>query len=222
MILPTGGGGNVTAGFITKQMGLPVKLVCAVNHNNILSRIMKTGHCLLGDVQVTIAPAMDIQFAYNLERVWFLLSGGNSETVKTIMSDVDRNIVNLPSDILCLMNSQLKVSVVPGDEDVKDTIRRCWNENNYFICPHTAIGVSYFYAESDVRLGKENTVVMATASPLKFPDAIKASGLVPPASEAMQSLLTAPTQYSDLEFGQDWTAIVRSKIEEISENLITT
>ncbi|KAI8777436.1 threonine synthase 2 [Biomphalaria glabrata] len=216
MVLPTGGGGNVTAGIIAKQMGLPVKLVCAVNHNNILSRIMKSGHCLLGDVQVTIAPAMDIQFAYNLERVWYLISGGSSETVKTIMADVDRNIVNVPSDIIALMNSLIKVYVVSNDEEVKDTIRRCWNDNDYFICPHTAIGVSYIYAELNSSSNKQKSVVLATASPLKFPDAIKASGLSPPTSEAIEDLLTAPTKYTDLDLGLDWTSIVRRKIEEIT------
>ena len=44
-----------------REMGLPAKYVCAVNSNNVLSRIMDSGQCSLGDVHVTLAPAMDIQ-----------------------------------------------------------------------------------------------------------------------------------------------------------------
>ncbi|CAL1526598.1 unnamed protein product [Lymnaea stagnalis] len=217
MILPTGGGGNVTAGIISKEMGLPIKLVCAVNHNNVLSRIMETGECQLGDVQVTLAPAMDIQFAYNLERVWFMLSGGNTDVIKEIMADVDHNRVKVPSNIMTLMRSLIKVYVVSGDEEIKDTIRHCWNDNTYNICPHTAVGVSYVYTQKDGRTSK--AVVLATASPLKFPDAIKASGIPAPTSDSMEILMSASTRYIDLEFGQDWTEIIKSKIKEITSKV---
>ncbi|RUS76184.1 hypothetical protein EGW08_016062 [Elysia chlorotica] len=215
IICPTGGAGNVTAGMLAREMGLPVRFVCAVNDNNVLSRIMDSGECNLGDVHVTLAPAMDIQFAYNLERIWYLCSKGNSALITKIMKDVDNGKVNIPVDVLNAMKSAIKVYTVEGDEEIKSAIKRCWDENEYNICPHTAIGVAYYYKHSkDI---KGPSAVLATASPLKFPEAIEASQVPVPSSERMNQLLRSPVHHVDLEKDQDWTAIVRAKIEEISK-----
>ena len=61
------------------------------------------------------------------------------------------------------------------------------------------------------------SAVLATASPLKFPDAIKASEVPVPNSERMHQLVVSPARHIDLEKGQDWTAIIRAKVEEISQ-----
>ncbi|KAK3797702.1 hypothetical protein RRG08_054719 [Elysia crispata] len=215
MICPTGGAGNVTAGMLAREMGLPAKFVCAVNDNNVLSRIMDNGQCNLGDVHVTLAPAMDIQFAYNLERIWHLCSNGDSTLIKKIMKEVDDGNVNVPVNVLNAMKKAIKVYTVKGDEEIKSAIKRCWDENEYNICPHTAIGVAYYYSHGkDI---KGLSAVLATASPLKFPDAIKASEVPVPNSERMHQLVVSPARHIDLEKGQDWTAIIRAKVEEISQ-----
>ncbi|CAG5115405.1 unnamed protein product [Candidula unifasciata] len=220
VIIPTGAGGNVTAGLIARTMGLPVRFVCAVNHNNVMSHMMETGKCQFGSIQVTLSPAMDIQFGYNLERIWHMCSNGDSATVKEIMSQVDQNEVNIPPSILNAMKSAIEVYVVSGDEEIKATIRRCWTENEYNICPHTAVGVSYWYSQHDRGLTNGvPSVVLATASPLKFPEAIKASGVPVPASDNIQSLFSKPTHYVDLELGQNWTEIIKAKIENITASL---
>ncbi|BFY98457.1 hypothetical protein BsWGS_01497 [Bradybaena similaris] len=220
VIIPTGAGGNVTAGLISRTMGLPVRFVCAVNHNNVLSRMMETGKCELGPLQMTLAPAMDIQFGYNLERIWHMCSNGDSDTIKKVMSQVDQNEVSIPLSILNVMKSVIKVYVVSGDEEIKKTIKRCWTENKYNICPHTAIGVSYWYSQHDSRLTDGvPSVVLATASPLKFPEAIKASDVPAPTSDNIQNLFSAPTRYIDLELGQNWTEIIKINIENITSTL---
>ncbi|XP_005092382.1 threonine synthase-like 2 [Aplysia californica] len=219
LILPTGGGGNVTAGTITRKMGLPVRFVCAVNKNNILSRIMDDGQCELGEVEGTLAPAMDIQFAYNLERVWYLCSGEDGDAIKKIMAQVDNNQVRIPANILNEMKSFVKVYTVSGDEEIKTTISRCWRENQYNICPHTAVGVSYFYQKlSDGTNSSSPSAVLATASPLKFPEAIRASGVPAPTSEKIETVLSAPTRFVDLEKSQDWTEIVKQKMIEATKS----
>jgi len=219
-ILPTGGGGNVTAGVITRKMGLPVKFACCVNKNNMLSRMMESGQCDLGEINVTLAPAMDIQFAYNFERVWYMCSGDDSDAIKKVMTQVEDMKVRIPANILKEMKSFVTVYTVSGDEEIKSAISRCYKENNYVVCPHTAIGVAYYYH----KLAKESSksvasAVLATASPLKFPEAITASGVPAPTNDRIKAVLTAKSRYVDMGKDEDWTAIIREKILEITDNL---
>lgn len=217
LILPTGGGGNVTTGMVAKKMGLPVRFVCAVNSNNILSRMMVDGQCDVGEVQCTLAPAMDIQFAYNMERVWFMCSGEDSKAIKKIMTQVDNNKIRIPSEILNAMKSMMKVYTVSGDEEILKTISRCWQENHYNICPHTAVGLAYFYNTlSEGSTDLPTRALLATASPLKFPDAIKASNVPAPTSEKIENILKAETRFVDLEKSDDWTEKVKQKIFDIT------
>lgn len=217
MVFPTGGAGNVTAGMLAREMGLPAQFVCAVNDNNVFSRFMNNGQCKLGDVHVTLAPAMDIQFAYNLERIWYLCSKGDSALIKKMMKEVETGVVNIPTHVLNAMKSAIKVYTVKGDEEIKATIKRCWDENHYNLCPHTAIGVAYVYNKD--KNGQTPRGCLATASPLKFPEAIEASGVPVPSSERIRQLLASPVRHTDLEKGEDWTAAVKAKVEEITQKV---
>jgi len=220
LILPTGGGGNVTGGIICKKMGLPVRFVCAVNHNNMLSRMMDSGHTKLGDIDITLAPAMDIQFAYNFERVWFLCSNGDSEAIKKIMKGVYEGKVEIPDSIMKEMKSIISVYTVADDAEIQASIRRCWQENQYTICPHTAVGVAYFYHKLSKGC-KDNklSAVLATASPLKFPDAISSSDVPAPTSQKIEAVLAAPVRHIDMEKGDDWTGIIKQKILDVTSKL---
>lgn len=51
----------VSAGYIVKQMGLPLKLVAMVNANDIVHRTVTTGDFSMASVTQTLAPAIDIQ-----------------------------------------------------------------------------------------------------------------------------------------------------------------
>jgi threonine synthase len=62
VIVPTGACGNVTSGIVATKMGLPnLKLVCAVNTNDIVHRMLSEGVFSVGECLLTIAPAMDVQ-----------------------------------------------------------------------------------------------------------------------------------------------------------------
>ena len=58
---------------------------------------------------------------------------------------------------------------------------------------------------------------MATASPAKFPEAVKAAGIEMPLSPEMAQLLSSPTRYKEMKKGEDWDQILRTMINEISE-----
>ncbi|CAM9833139.1 unnamed protein product, partial [Hapterophycus canaliculatus] len=77
-------------------------------------------------------------------------------------------------------------------EDNLATIKTFWEEQDYLLCPHTSVG-----AKAPLQLGmpEARTVVLATAHPAKFPDAVKkVVEKLPPAPEALQVLWDLPTR----------------------------
>ncbi|KAK7508731.1 hypothetical protein BaRGS_00000297 [Batillaria attramentaria] len=218
VVIPTGGGGNITAGLIAKRMGLPVQFVCAVNSNDIVARMIDSGLCQLGEVTPSLAPAMDMQFAYNFERVWYLCSGRDAELIRQMMKEVESDgRTEIPDSLLKQMQSEMRTFVI-DDEGIKQTMKRCWDENQYLLCPHTAVAAAYHYSVQDKSHDPSRlSVCIATASPLKFSKAVKAAGLEPVETDRIKELLSSPTYYKDMELADDWTAMLRQKIEEMTE-----
>ena len=64
---------------------------------------------------------------------------------------------------------------------------------------------------------KTPTVCIATASPAKFPEAVKAAGIEMPLSPQVAHLLTRPTRYAEMKSGEDWDQMLRAMITEISK-----
>ncbi|XP_048366589.1 threonine synthase-like 2 isoform X3 [Sphaerodactylus townsendi] len=146
IIVPTGGGGNLTAGFIAQKMGLPIELVAVVNSNDIVHRTARHGDfSVSGRRMSTLASAMDIQEPYNMERIFWLLSGSDSNLVKSLMEEFyTTKKVRLPDKLQKKLSEVLKTSSF-SDEEVLQTMRDCWEENGYLLCPHSAVAVSYHY-----------------------------------------------------------------------------
>jgi threonine synthase len=87
--VPTGNFGDIFAGYIAKQMGLPIKdLVVATNQNDILHRTLETGSYTKEGVTPSISPSMDIQVSSNFERALFYAYGGDGAAVAAQMDDL--------------------------------------------------------------------------------------------------------------------------------------
>ena len=87
--VPTGNFGDIYAGYVAKKMGLPInKLVIATNKNDILKRVVKTGHYKPLRVEHTVSPSMDIQVASNFERLIFDISSCNANRTLKLMNDL--------------------------------------------------------------------------------------------------------------------------------------
>ncbi|PIK42149.1 putative threonine synthase-like 2 isoform X12 [Apostichopus japonicus] len=138
--------GNVTGGVIASRMGLPVKIVCAVNENDIIHRTLSTGDFSKREtVKQTLSPAIDIQNPYNLERIFWLFSNDDCELIGHLFSQLESSgAVNIPEDLL-QRSSKVVSSFGCDDAAVKATMQRCWKENKYLLCPHTAVGVACYY-----------------------------------------------------------------------------
>ncbi|XP_015244768.1 PREDICTED: threonine synthase-like 2 [Cyprinodon variegatus] len=221
VVVPTGGAGNITAAYIAIQMGLPLKLVAMVNSNDIVHRMVTSGDFSMApSVTQTLAPAIDIQDPYNMERIFWLLLGRDGASVKTMMEDFQRSRRHaLPENHRKLLSEVLVTDSV-SDEGILETMRRCWEENQYVLCPHTAVAVWHHY-HCPHQPGT-NRCYVATASPAKFQAAVDKAGLPYDPPEAVLALAQLPTRYQILERSPDWCKHWEERLRERIQSVSRT
>ena len=168
--VPTGNFGDIYAGYIAKQMGLPMgKLIVATNKNDILSRVINSGSYKPNEVKSTLTPSMDIQIASNFERLLFDISNQNDERVNVLMRDLkDKGSFDLNSSERKTILESFIAEAVDDTETIR-VIRDFFNNFGFILDPHTATAVRASYnVKNDLP-----TVVLGTAHPYKFADTIK-------------------------------------------------
>ncbi|NXP77378.1 THNS2 protein, partial [Ramphastos sulfuratus] len=220
IVVPTGGGGNITAGCIAQKMGLPIRLVAVVNSNDILHRTVQRGDFSLSQsVKATLASAMDIQEPYNVERILWLLSDSRRTRALMEQFSVSKSL-KLPQDLHRKLSETLR-SCSASDEDIVGAMRRCWEENLYLLCPHSAVAAHYHYCQSDgsgsALLCSTPRCCLAPASPAKFPEAVLRAGLAPQAPPAIAALAAMESRSTPLERDQDWAQVLRERIQAAAE-----
>ena len=168
--VPTGNFGDVYAGYLAKKIGLPInKFIVATNQNDILHRAISTGTYDVEKVAETISPSMDIQLASNFERLIYDINNYNDEKTIKAMRDIKENGKYLISGKnLNKINSHFLSSRM-NENEILNIIQNVYTEFDMILDPHTAIGYGAF---DKVKL-EGNNIVLATAHPCKFPDAIK-------------------------------------------------
>jgi len=162
--VPTGNFGDIFAGYIAKRMGAPVdRLLLATNENDILSRFFNTGEYSRGSVHPTISPSMDIQVASNFERYLYYRCGEKSETVRQLMDDFKaKGIIRLEG-----ADAEFAAGSA-GTEATLATIKKYWDNAQYLLDPHSAVGVNV----AERLAGKHDVICLGTAHPAKFGQAI--------------------------------------------------
>jgi threonine synthase len=185
--VPTGNFGDIFAGYIAKQMGLPInRLILATNSNNILSRCINSGDYSMADVHHTFSPSMDIQIASNFERYLYYLLGCDGEKVVRAM-DIFKQTGKL--EFTDKQKGQLKLdfsAAAIDDSETLTTISSFYEKTNYILDPHTAIGIA---VGKKLRGPEFPLVCLATAHPAKFGDVVKtATGLDPELPEQLIKL----------------------------------
>jgi len=168
--VPTGNFGDVYAGYLAKKMGLPInKLIVATNQNDILHRAISKGSYEVEKVAETISPSMDIQIASNFERlIYDLNNGDDTETIKAMNDIKEKGKYIIDQEKLDKINTNFLSSKMSEDEILK-TIELVYKKFDVVLDPHSAIG----YGAFDKVNITGNNIVLATAHPCKFPDAIK-------------------------------------------------
>lgn len=184
--VPTGNFGDIFAGYIAREMGLPIAdLVVATNQNDILHRCLTTGAYHKGAVHASISPSMDIQVSSNFERALYFAYGQDSNATKALMDDLAQGGFDVGDDVLRTLQDTYKSGRV-SEEETSATIKEFYNNTGELLCPHSAIGVRVAQALRD---RATPMITLATAHPAKFPDAVEAAtGIRPPLPDHMADL----------------------------------
>ncbi len=186
--VPTGNFGDVYAGYVASRMGLPIdRLVVATNVNDILARTFATGDYEIRDVIATSSPSMDIQVSSNFERLLFDAYGRDAKSVRALMASLAQSR-RFAVSAHALQELRALFTADRADEQESAAEIRAWmREANYCVDPHTAVALAV--AEKETRDPSVPMVVLSTAHPAKFPDAVKAAcGLAPALPEWLADL----------------------------------
>ncbi len=200
--VPTGNFGDIFAGYVAKQMGLPIdRLVIASNLNDILTRTLETGRYERGAVVPSSSPSMDIQVSSNFERLLFEMSGRDADLVRAQMDTLQQSggFTLDPAQYRAL--GELFAAARADEQQTANAIRVMHNATGYVADPHTAVGL---HAACMCR-GSDSVpmITLATAHPAKFPGAIRAAiGITPDVPEALRARLDAPERYDVLDSDQ--------------------
>jgi threonine synthase len=200
--VPTGNFGDIFAGYVARAMGLPVqRLVIATNLNDSLPRALASGVFEPQGVIATSSPAMDIQLASNFERLLFELAGRDPARVRALMEELrTTGALELSQGELGQLRELFGAHAV-AEHETEMTIREVFEETGMLVDPHTAVGVAASRRED---IGHFPMVVLSTAHPAKFPDAVKrATGQVPDMPARLELRLGQNERYVSLpaEFG---------------------
>jgi threonine synthase len=177
--VPTGNFGDVFAGYVAGKMGLPIdRLMVATNVNDILARTFASGTYEVRGVVATSSPSMDIQVSSNFERLLFDAYGRDAGAVRGLMNSLAQSKrFSVSAHALQAMRALFAAGRADEQESAA-TIRTWMREASYCADPHTAVALAV--AEKEPRDAAIPMVVLSTAHPAKFPDAVKAACGVEP------------------------------------------
>ena len=199
--VPSGNFGNIYAGFVARQMGLPIKrLVLASNENDVLDQFFRSGkYKIRKKVKQTTSPSMDISKASNFERYVFDLVGRDAARVKDLWRrlEVEREFDLSHSPYWPRVAQSGFVSGKSTHAHRIATIRMIFEQYGAMIDPHTADGVKVGleYREPGVPL-----ICLETALPAKFADTLRAAlGREPERPAEFHDLERLPQRYTVIE-----------------------
>ncbi|MGH7004871.1 MAG: threonine synthase, partial [Alphaproteobacteria bacterium] len=195
--VPTGNFGDIFAGYVAKRMGLPIdRLVIATNDNDILTRTLESGTYETRGVFHTTSPSMDIQVSSNFERLLFEAHGRDAAAVRRLMGGLKQSgsfaIAETP---LAAIRREFDAGRSTTAETAA-TIAQVLKDTGYLLDPHSAIGLK---VARQILRSDSASVILATAHPAKFPDAVAAASGVDAALPAwLGDLMRRKEQYTAL------------------------
>jgi threonine synthase len=187
--VPTGNFGDIYAGYLALQMGLPIKqLVVATNANDILHRCISAHHYVPRDLVKTLSPSMDIMVSSNFERLLFDLYDRDGTALAQLMTDLHTG----KSDRLDTHRWQQARTVFAShkvnDDMTCKVMRQVAQDQHYLLDPHSAIG--WQAGRMCNQHPEVPMITLATAHPVKFSAAVlKAGQIVPPLPSHLRDLL---------------------------------
>jgi threonine synthase len=200
--VPTGNFGNVLAGWYAKHMGLAVdRLMVASNRNDVLTRFFETGKLVIEGVVPSLSPSMDIQVSSNFERLLWESAERDGEAVAELITRLRSDgRVEVPEPWSKTIAAEFDGARL-DDDGILAEIRASRDEFHQVVDPHTAVAVHA--ARSMIGEGVDNgtpVVVLSTAHPAKFPDAVEqAIGHRPQLPPHLAELFTRSERYEVMD-----------------------
>lgn len=179
VVVPTGNFGNILAAYYAKMIGLPIAmLTVASNENHVLTDFFKTGiYRAERPFKKTISPSMDILVSSNLERLIYLKTGRDDVLMRTLAEELTKNGV-YALDAGHMRKLEDFHAGYASERETLQTIMDTFEKNGVLLDPHTAVAVSVYRRSVRNRLFQRPTVIVSTADPFKFSDAMcRAFGL---------------------------------------------
>ena len=209
--IPSGNFGHAYAGWLAKEMGLPIdKILIATNSNDVLHKLFSENSYKKGQVTETLAPSMDISVASNFERLLFNLFNNDSEKLKKIMSAFPKEQITVPRDYW-KKAEDLFLSFPSTDQEILHEIKNTFEKNNYIVDPHTSTGVR---AATELVSPDQSVVTMATAHPSKFMGAIK--------QVLAEDAVETPSQLKDIEDKQEDFVVLPNNMDKVREYIVSS
>ncbi len=174
VVVPTGNFGNILAGYYAKRMGLPIRrLICASNENKILTDVLNTGvYDRRRQLILTSSPSMDILISSNFERFLFEMCDRDGEQVSAWMRELnEKGVFSIPDEIRANW-ADVMWGAYADEAACHATIKDVYEKYHYVLDTHTAVGASVHRAYVEKTGDKTPTVLVSTASPLKFSKAV--------------------------------------------------
>ena len=206
--VPTGNFGDILAGYIAKQMGLPIdRLIIATNENDILARTLDSGAYEVKGVHATSSPSMDIQVSSNFERLLFDAYGRHPAAIRGLMgAQAQGGRFSIDAAPLAKIRSEFD-ALRTGETGTAKEIARVYKEAGYLLDPHTAVAV-HGARKALAKAPHVPMVCLGTAHPAKFGDAVfAAAGVRAPLPAHLEGLLERKEHFTVLP--NDQTAIER-------------
>ena len=210
--VPTGNFGDIFAGYIARGMGLPVnKLIVATNTNDILHRFFTDNDYSRDTLHQTLSPSMDIMVSSNFERLLFDRHNSDGRVIAELMATFrETGSLSVEPDIWQNLR-RLFDSCRTDDQQASTTIEETFRNCQYLADPHTATGIR---AVKELQVsGSDPVVTLATAHPVKFPEAAQQAGLSAP---------TLPEHLKDLLHREERYQVLDNKLDDLRQLIRTT
>ena len=207
--VPTGNFGDVYAGYLSKKMGLPIdKLIVATNQNDILHRAISKGKYETNSVVETLSPSMDIQVASNFERLIYDVNAQSADKTNKIMEEIKikKKYLIEKKELTKIKEDFLSESV--SEEELLFCIKKVYENYKIIIDPHTAVGLR---ALEKINLNGKN-VVLSTAHPCKFPEAIQ---------KAINVNSELPSELNYILNEKENFVVIQNNIEKVKEYILS-
>jgi threonine synthase len=171
--VPTGNFGDAFAAYVAHRLGLPIsRLLIATNSNDIMARAFETGVYARGDLKPTMSPAMDIQVASNFERLFFEMTGRDPGATQEAFEGLAAGgVIALPEGGLARASGPSVAGASTTEAETAAAMALAYQRYGEIIDPHTAVALSALLR----RPGEGLQILLATAHPAKFPEAVLAA-----------------------------------------------